>query len=617
MNNKDASIPNIVVRAFRLMDNEIRMKSAISALLSVINAVIETASLLLVFPLVLALTDGNLDALDDRLSPVKSIILAVHQDNPMIGTGVLLVVAIIIKNVTFLLQSWWQLGFVREGAARFNCRLLACYMSNPYLWHLQRNSAELQRNVVSCSVTVFNQVIYQTLTFFSEIAIIAGAISALIYMEPVVSLLFFVFILVSGLIYHFSFSRISSHKGRVMQDASKNALMAVIQALGAYKEARLLRREQFLLDTFRHEVYRQSGAARVTSMIAQLPRSFLELSLILVVLFALFWVSSEYGPGTGVALIGLFVAAAFRIMPIISRVLSYGQTVKVAAAALDIVEEDLTHSSRGTTPASETRASVNDENNPAFTKSLEVRNVDFSFPQTEERVLKQVNISIQRGQCIGIVGATGAGKSTMVDLMMGFIHPDQGAVLLDGVDVSGNPGIWGGRLGYVPQSVYLLDNTVRRNVAFGLADADIDDDLVRTCLEKAQLLDFVQTLPNGLDNPVGERGVRLSGGQRQRIGIARALYSNPDILILDEGTSALDVETEARLSIAIEQLREDKTIILIAHRLSTVKHCDKLIFMDHGEVVDQGSFGHLASTNEKFIDLLRLANVEVPSAANG
>ena len=607
MNNKQQSIPRVVSRAFALMDQSFKAKAYISAFLAIGNAAIETVSLLLVFPLILALTNGDLNSLDERLSIVKTAIQKVDPDNPMLATGILIVIAITIKNLAYLAHTWWQLGFVREGCAEFSCRLLERYMANPYLWHLGKNSAELQRNVISCTQTVFNQIIFQTLAFFSEVMVIVGSISALIYMEPVVSLLFFAFITFTSVMYHFAFRQVSLRNGRIMQDAAKNALMAVIQALGAFKEARLLRRERHLIDTFHREVYKQSNAGRTSSMIIQFPRSFLEFCLVLVILFALFWVSSEYDPATGVALIGLFVAAAFRIMPIISRVLAYGQTVKVAIASLEIIEEDLRYRPHGKTNSKEVTHVVR---TPDFRQAIEVRNASFTFPDTPNKVLDDVSVTFERGKCFGIVGTTGAGKSTLVDVVMGFIAPDEGQVLVDGVDVSGDARVWGGRLGYVPQAIYLLDDTVRRNIAFGLNDDKIDDARVRACLEKAQLLDFVLALPGGLDNQVGERGVRLSGGQRQRIGIARALYSNPEILILDEGTSALDVETEARLSAAIEELREDKTIILIAHRLSTVKHCDRLILLERGRVVEQGTFEQLAARSEKFKDLIRLANLQ-------
>jgi ATP-binding cassette subfamily C protein len=268
--------------------------------------------------------------------------------------------------------------------------------------------------------------------------------------------------------------------------------------------------------------------------------------------------------------------------------------------ALNTLFEELEEARRDHVPALRDAQQANEPAQLSLERGLQLRDVAYSYPGQSAKALDNVALEIRKGEVIGLVGKSGAGKTTLVDVILGLLQPQQGAVLADGTSIAGQQKEWGRLVGYIPQAIYLTDDSIRRNVAFGIEDADIDEEAVRRAVAAAQLAGFVDGLKHGLDTTVGERGVRLSGGQRQRVGIARALYRDPQLLVLDEATSALDVETESDVNEAIRQLGKSKTLIVIAHRLTTVKTCDRLYLIDDGRVADSGTYSELASRNPWF-----------------
>jgi ATP-binding cassette subfamily C protein len=308
-------------------------------------------------------------------------------------------------------------------------------------------------------------------------------------------------------------------------------------------------------------------------------------------------VATTIGPlaGTGsIAVLGLFAYAALRMLPIVNRITANINKIRFSSGALDNVRDDLDL----------VRASAE---GPAvgaprgrLESAIELRDVDFTYEAAGTPALRNVDLVIKRGEKLGIAGQTGSGKTTLLDLILGLLSPTSGEVLVDGDPVEARLPGWLSTIGMVPQSVFLIDDTIRRNVAFGIQDRAIDDGRVSEALKLAQLSAFVDALPDGAESVVGERGTRLSGGQRQRIAIARALYSDPSVLILDEGTSALDNTTEAELMEALEDASRDRTVIIVAHRLSTVRQTDRIVFLDDGKIVDIGRFDELLERNAAF-----------------
>ncbi|MBF0251422.1 MAG: ABC transporter ATP-binding protein [Alphaproteobacteria bacterium] len=622
MNTPNPGIVSSIYRAFSLLGRSIQIKAAISAVLSLISAAGEAVTLLLVYPLIAVLTNTDGGAKKLEIPYLEDVLTWLSPDNRVLAIGLLIVIVFVVKNAIYLGQSWWQLKFVRHSSAILSCRLLSKYMQTSYLWHLGKNSAELQRNVNSSVGIVFNSIILATLNVVTEFFVIGAALSVLLYVEPVILLSSMAFLVITAGAYQVVFNRIAVTAGHKVETANMDVIKTLMQALGALKEARLLGREPELITEFHDEKFKQADAQRVIAMIKVLPRSYLEMMLAVMILFALVWISGNYQSGEALAVLGMFIAAAFRILPSVGRVLAFAQSVKVGAAALISVEQDLGHVTSAEVADADAAEDLQAlmpkrsyDRRQRFEKSITLDGVSFTFPGAAETTIDNVTLTIERGECLGLVGHSGAGKSTLVDVLLGLLQPDRGTVRLDDLDITGDPTVWQGMVGYVPQSVFLFDDTIRRNVAFGVPAEELDEDKVRAVLEKAQLLDFVMGLPDGLDTKVGERGVRLSGGQRQRIGIARALYSDPEILIMDEGTSALDGETEAKLSGAIEGLRGHMTIILIAHRLSTVRHSDSIIFMNAGRIAERGNFEELMIKNDEFRKIVELAGID-PAAVS-
>jgi ATP-binding cassette subfamily C protein len=304
--------------------------------------------------------------------------------------------------------------------------------------------------------------------------------------------------------------------------------------------------------------------------------------------------------------LALFAAATFRMVPAVNRIMYGLNALRHYGPSVDVALQEI----RGfEAPGCARRPDEGPGHPVAFEKEIRLTAVSYQYPSRERPAVRDVTVTIRRGTCVGVVGESGSGKSTLADLLLGLLVPTGGQVLVDGVDIATDTQAWQRNLGYVPRDVYVADETIRRNVALGLSDLEIDDERVWEALRLANLDEFVTSLPGGIETSLGERGVRLSDGQRQRVGIARALYHNPVVVVFDEATAALDVTTEHEVTRAIRNLKGHKTLVVIAHRLSTVTVCDQLLLMRSGNLIDVGTFGELAERNPDFSRAVDLADL--------
>jgi ABC-type multidrug transport system fused ATPase/permease subunit len=477
-------------------------------------------------------------------------------------------------------------------------RLLGTYLRQPYIWFLERNSAEIGKNVLSEVDGLVGRVITPALRLIANILLVLSILGFLLFVDPLVTLF-------SGGVLGLAYSLIYLRLRNGLRRAGDELVEAMVQrfrvaqeATGGIKDVKVLGKEDSYLAAYSGVAFRAARATARIGLMSEMPRFALEalsfgtlLSLILVLLLRSGGSISDIVP-----MLGVIAYSTMRLLPSLQQIYFGLSSIRGATSALDIIVDDYALVKEQPPPEGTNGAAL------PLVRQLELSDVSFAYPTANRAAVHELSLTIAARTTVGIVGGTGAGKTSLVDLILGLLRPDSGEIRVDGTVISGSTvPAWQKTLGYVPQSIFLTDDSVAANIAFGVAENEIDMAAVERAARTAALHDFVTTeLPLGYRTLVGERGVRLSGGQRQRIGIARALYRNPTMLIMDEATSALDNITERVVMDAVQRIRSDKTIILIAHRLSTVRTCDTIFLMERGRVLAQGTYDELLSGNEVF-----------------
>lgn len=553
--------------------------------LTLIGMVLETLGIGLMIPAIAILMQDDRGA---RYPAIQPLLHALGDPSPqalILGTMFGLVGIYLAKNLFLAFLAWWQMRFAFGVQTQLSQRLFTTYLRQPWTFHLQRNSAQLIRNTVNEVQQLWLLVLLPGMVVLSEGLILLGIGCLLLAVEPLGALI--VVLVLGGATWGFHWwtrAHITLW-GEVRQYHDGLRIQHLQQGLGGVKDVKLLGREgDFLAQYHKHNV-QSARMGRLQATVQQLPRLWLEL-LAVAGLSTLVLTMLVQGRNMAniVPVLGLFAVAAFRLMPSVNRVLSAVISLRYGLPVINTLHDEfklsvpdpITHGNNGTL---------------AFEREIRLINITYTYPSAPAPALNGLSIAIQKSESVGFVGPSGSGKSTLVDVVLGLLTPNVGQVAVDGQDIQQNLRAWQNQIGYVPQSIYLTDDTLRRNVAFGLPDEQIDDAAVNRAIKAAQLDEFVASLPEGLENIVGERGVRLSGGQRQRIGIARALYHDPPVLVLDEATSALDTATERGVMQAVTALHGSKTILIVAHRLSTVERCDRLYRLEQGKISAEGSPG--------------------------
>lgn len=552
---------------------------------------LETLGVGLVIPAIALLTQSDYISEYPALLTILDALGNPSREALVIGGMLGLVGVYLIKNVFLAFLAWQQTRFAFEVGAQLSQRLFTVYLRQPYTFHLQRNSAQLLRNVLN-EVGMFMGMITAYLTLLTESLVLLGLCTLLIVIEPMSTLVVLSVLGIAVLGFHRFTRRRITHWGQARQYHEGLRIQHLQQGLGGIKDVRLMGREMDFLEQYRLHNTQSAHIQQKISTLKQLPRLWLELlavgGLATLVLSMLF---QGRAMEAVLPMLGLFAAAAFRLMPSVNRALGAVQSLRFSLPVIETLYTEL--QLEAPTPKN------NDASFTPFCSVLTLSKVNYTYVGASRPALTNLSLIIHRGESVGFIGASGAGKSTLVDILLGLLTPNTGEVRVDGEDIQSNLRNWQDQIGYVPQSIFLTDDSLRRNVAFGLADAQIDEAAVWRAIRAAQLEDFVQALPQGLDTVVGERGIRLSGGQRQRIGIARALYHDPAVLVLDEATSSLDTATEHGVMQAVRALHGIKTIIIVAHRLSTVEHCDRLYRLEEGRVVEEGKTTEILGRQRK------------------
>jgi len=572
-----------ILKFFTIFSRRQKKKFIFIFIVMMIGAALESVGIGAILPLISLLGQPDYLVSHPDVAAVTAR-LGINSHKELICTGAgSLIVFYFLKNV----YAAWGVDVQRKFAMKYQMiyskEIMATYLAKPYAFHLNHNTALLLRNVNVGATMIFNNMFMPVCYLLSEVFTVIAIWLMLIVVDPFTAIVVAGFL--AALIYSIIkiFRRKITQQGCIQKDASTEYLKWINQGLGAIKETKILRRESFFLEEFSEGYKKYAKAVQIYGFINALPRIIIEL-LVVSGILSLILIKIILGnePQEIIPLLGLLAMAAFRLMPSVNRIVGYYNTMKSQMPFFDDMYDVLIEIKDRLYHGENIISAYNDEK-MSFSDKVEIRDLFFHYPGGDEIILDGVSFEIGKGKFVGIVGPSGAGKTTFVDILLGLLKPTGGRILCDGHDINDNIRAWQGNLAYVPQDIYLLDSSIRENIALGVAIEDIDDDLLNRVIAMAELADLVDSLPDGLDTFVGERGVKLSGGQRQRIGIARALYQRPEILVLDEATSALDNETEKSITETILKFKGKITIIAIAHRVSTLEECDYKIKFEAGK----------------------------------
>jgi len=475
----------------------------------------------------------------------------------------------LIKTSLLVYITWVVADYTQGLSAHLSAKIFEGYVRQPYIESVNTNSAHLQRNVTN-EVFQFTGFINNLLFLITEVAISISIITTLILVDPSGAFSVLGLLIIISLIFYFSTKKYIYNLGTERLKYDQKRTFTLIQSLNAFKELKLFNKELFFIDLFGSRNSSYYNVLKKIQVIQQFPRHFFELSAVLgLSVFIIFSINNGADLNNLVAVLSVFLLAAFRLIPSCNRILTNIQAVKYGSVSIDFLFKELSKLNQ--------YKIVDEDALFNLKKPIVVSDLSFSYPASDINAIDQINLEISFGSFVGIIGESGSGKSTFIDNLIGFLHPSSGNITVDGKDIHKSASAWMKNIGYVPQTIHLSDASLRNNIAFGVDDNMIDEDKIYQSLEDAELLNFTNSLSKGIDTNVGEGGGKLSGGQRQRIGIARALYNDPDILVFDEGTSSLDSETEQSIINSILKFKNRKTIIMIAHRHSTLSECDVII----------------------------------------
>lgn len=513
--------------------------------------------------------------------------------------GAIVVISVfIVKNVYRLFVDYRQIRIVKDVQIDLATNLFNKYLFSSYIEHLKKNTSVLIRNIQNEVIYITSKVLVPFFLILLNITILAGFLISLLIAQPVLTLIILAALIIFMGLFNLAIKKKLIGYGKVMQYERKNQLQYLYQGLQGFKAIKVANREAFFMRLFEKTTKKFANIQQRVSILNKLPVGYLEVvSILIIFLIVGTLLGLDYTGNELTYLVSFFGLALVKMRQNISVIMTNIGLIRTNQVSFDPVLEDLLET------AEYSKSEVLAKTDFTFNKSITFEKVSFSYGNKDEKVFDSLSLKIDKGEIIGIVGATGGGKSTLVDILLGLIKPQSGEVKVDDTSIFTNVVNWQKKIGYVPQSIYLLNDSIKKNITFGIKEKNINDELLAKVIELAQLNDFIDTLPKGINTEVGENGARISGGQRQRIGIARALYMQPEILILDEATSALDNITEQKFIDILENLRANMTIVMIAHRLTTLKDCDNIFYLEKGVITASGNFNQLLNNSQGFKDL--------------
>ena len=573
-------------KLFQILNKNQKMLGTVVLVCSFVAAGLETLGVSVIVPLVNALLNPEL-LFDNPYIKSVTDFLEIHTNEDLILLVIFAVIMVyILKNLYFIFFTWIKNRYACKIQRECSVYMMQSYMNRGYSFFLSRNVSELTQGV-SGDVNSLYQIINSLLQAITQLLISAFICIYMCYADWQIAVGVILSAGVCLLLIFVIFRKAMLQAGIRLRTYSILSSQALLQAFQGIKEVLVMRKQKYFLKEYEENTIKRQNVTVVQNIGLEIPAYIIEAVCIIGIMAILgIRIVNIPNPENFVAVLASFAIGAFRILPALGKISSSINTISGSVSGLNAVYENIVEARKFNDNFYNAESEDEEQyRDLTFEKCVNIRNLTFSYNSEQKKVLHQLSLEIPKGKSVAFVGESGAGKSTLADLILGVLRPDEGEVLLDDVNIRKIPNLWGRLIGYVPQSIYLSDTSICKNIAFGIEESEIDEDSVKAALEKAELLDFVQSLPNGIYTEVGDRGVRLSGGQRQRIGIARALYHDPEILILDEATSALDNETERSVMEAIDSLHGKMTLIIIAHRLTTIKNCDAIYEIVDGQAV--------------------------------
>lgn len=552
--------------------------------LILIKTVLDFLGVSLILPLVNLLVNPAALERQSWYRAFSSLLPSMDRNGMMLVLVLTIMAVYILKNLFAIYMSVVQNVFILRNQLATSARLLGSYMRKPYTFHLQHNTAEVVR-AINTDVTNAYRLVSELISLMTSILITVLLIVYLVAVDLRLTVCFVLGLSIYSLVYFLLVRKKLKAVGQETRSLSTAMIKAIHQAVGGIKEVKLMGREQYFVDAYSTSADSLVKNYRLYTILAGVPKHLVEILCVCGVLGVVaFKIHARQDLSSIVGTLSAFAVASIRLLPSANTINANINAISYRMPSLNAVCELLDESQNEASPQPLLSEAERVLHRDSLRADIAVEHVSFTYPETDTPVLNDVSFNVRTGTSVGIVGTTGAGKTTLVDIILGLLTPQKGRILYGGKDIRSDYAQWQSRIGYIPQSIYLTDDSIRVNVALGIHREEINDNQVWKALEQAQLADFVRGLKQGLDTVIGERGVRLSGGQQQRIGIARALYHNPDVLFLDEATSALDMDTERAVMEAVHKLSGEKTCIIITHRLSTIANCDEIYEVSGGHV---------------------------------
>ena len=545
-------------------------------------AIFEAFGIGLIYPVITIIGESDYLQKHESISKILSVI-GINTHKELVIFSVLSLLAFyVFKHLLILFQGKIQITFTLNNQADYTKRLYRYYMQKPYLFHVNTNISVIFRNINLACVTVFTDILTNTLAILTNVITMFVIWVFILVMDWLMALVV-LFVLGPLLLLILNYFRKKiNYYGTVQNECNLKCIKWLNQGFWSVKETKVMKKEDFFTDEFSKAFTEFTECQKQFLFINRFPRSLIELVcvggiLLLIAIKMLFDIDSE----SIIPSLGVLALAAVRLMPCMNQVTGLFNQIKFKKPFFEEIYDDFM-AVKNEKEKKAIEVIKEKEETIKFNDAISVQNLSFSYPETTKNIFTNVSFTIPRGKFVGIVGPSGAGKTTFVDILLGLLKPSEGKILVDNNNIFDNVSGWLDNVSYVPQSIYLIDGTIKENIAFGVLPEDIDDNRIQQVLKMAELYDFVQSLDLKENTQCGDMGAKLSGGQKQRIGIARALYQNPSVLILDEATSALDNETEKQITETITKLKGKITIIAIAHRLSTLASCDFKIKFENG-----------------------------------